>query len=413
MSYWTIAPTLLLTIAIVALLFALARSWARSGLQKRRIEHNNAVQTQCRDSEISASLQQAYIDLSITERAAEWFSTRIVRVDQESADVKSFYLVEASGSPLPRFLPGQHLLIERPPYDGLPADFRCYSLSDDCQQGYWRISVKQNSTSPASVSRWLHEEIDVGDTVRVRGPAGSFHLHSCTQRHIVLLSAGIGVTPLLPMLLETLKRSHASVTFFAQFRDVDHMPFGEFLLNAAHNLPKARIHLWLSEFPRGVKGSSTNIIQQGKYTGSDVCSSIEDLHRTDFYLCGPEAWQTKLKNELIECGAGEKNVRFELFQESQSQVQPAAERKDLTCSVHFRQSNKLADFASTYPNLLGFAMESQVLINSGCRTGACGTCAVRLLQGKVRYTRKPQYQLKTNEILPCVCIPDGNIVVDA
>lgn len=413
MSHWTIAPIMLLAAAIVTLLIISSRSWLRNGLQKRRMERTIAIQTQCWDSEISDALQQSYINLSVTERSAEWFTTKIVRVDHESADVKSFYLVETSGSPLPRFLPGQHLLIERPPSDGLPTEFRCYSLSDDCQQGYWRISVKKNSASVASVSRWLHEDIDVGDTVRVRGPTGSFYLHSCAQRHIVLLSAGIGVTPLLPMFLETLKRSHASVSFFAQFRDVDHMPFGEFLLNAAHNFPKARIQMWLSEFPRGVKGSSTNVIQEGKYRGSDVCNSIEDLHPTDFYLCGPEAWQIKLKNDLIECGAGEKNIRFELFQESQPPAQPVAERQAAPCSVHFRQSNKLTDFASTYPSLLGFAMESHVPINSGCRTGACGTCAVKLLLGKVRYIRKPQFQLKTNEILPCVCVPDGNIVVDA
>lgn len=413
MSPWTFAPTLLLLVGIILLLFALARSCVKSGLQKRRFEKSNAVQTQRRDSEISGALQQAYINLAVTERAAEWFSTQVVRVDQESADVKSFYLVETSGSPLPRFLPGQHLLIERPSVDGLPVEFRCYSLSDDSRQGYWRISVKKNSELPASVSRWLHEEIDVGDTVRVRGPSGSFYLQSCAQRHVVLLSAGIGVTPMIPMLLETLKRSHGSVNLFAQFRDVDHMPFGEFLLNAAHNFPEARIHMWLSEFPRGVKGASTNIIQQGKYTASDVCNSIEDLQQADFYLCGPEAWQSKLKHELVECGAIEKNVRFELFQESQTPAQPVEEQKVAPCSVHFRQSNKLADFASTYPNLLGFATESHIPINSGCRTGACGTCAVKLLQGKVRYTRKPQFQLKTNEILPCVCVPDGNIVVDA
>ena len=413
MSLWIIVPTLSTIVAIVLLLLASARSWVRFSLQKRRIEQANAILAQGRDSEVSVAIQQACIDLSITERSAEWFSTQIVRIDQESADVKSFYLVDENGSPLPRFLPGQHLLIERPKKDGQTAEFRCYSLSDDCRQGYWRISVKQNSSYPASVSRWLHEEIAVGDIVRVRGPSGSFYLQSCTQRHVVLLSAGIGITPMIPMLLETLKRSHDSVSLFAQYRDVDHMAFGEFLLSAAHHYPQARIKLWLSQFPRGVKGSSTNVIQQGKFTASDICNSIDDLKRADFYLCGPEAWQSNMKNELVECGAGEDNVRFELFQESQAAAQPVAERKSVPCSVHFRQSNKLAEFASIYPNLLGFATESNVPMNSGCRTGACGSCAVRLLQGKVRYLRKPQYQLKSNEILPCVCVPDGNIVVDA
>jgi ferredoxin len=119
-----------------------------------------------------------------------------------------------------------------------------------------------------------------------------------------------------------------------------------------------------------------------------------------------------LVEALEEGGVPKSQIHFELFQETEKPIQHNAASKRQPCSVHFRQSNKLETFASTYPNLLGFAIKSAIPIDSGCRTGACGSCLVRLIEGRVKYTRRAQFPLKQNEILPCVCVPDGDIVVD-
>lgn len=409
-------PALVLGLCLLALMWVsliAVSSWTRGAIQRNRLRKSTWDQDRSKDVELAVTLHQTYTDVSVRDRPAQWFDVQVVRVDEESADVKSFYLVESQGDSLPRFLPGQHLLLERPATKTEPVSCRCYSLSDACHGGHWRISVKKASEHPSSVSRWLHEEVNVGTMLRVRGPAGSFYLQNCTGRHIVLVSAGIGITPMLPMIKEVLQRPHASLSCFAQYRDVDHMPFAEVMLNVAHQFPQVNVRLFLGRFPRGVKGAEGNTIVEGKIQAADLCDNLSDLARTDFYLCGPEGWQSNLRNGLLDLGASHENIRFELFQESEAPIPATRKAAAESCSVHFRQSNKLTTFAATYPNLLGFATKTDIPMNSGCRTGACGACAVRLLQGKVRYTKKPQYQLKANEILPCVCVPDGDIVVDA
>ena len=380
--------------------------------QLRQTERVGVAATQAKLGLLKSTLERTHADLVIRKRPPQWFEVLIARIDQESDDVKSFYLVRRDGESLPSALAGQHVLIEMPAAPNRAHQCRCYTLSDHCENGYWRISVKRHSDSQQSVSRWLHDELEHGTALRIMGPSGSFFLQSTTNRHVVLLSAGIGITPMLPMLRETLKRPHASLTLLAQFRDVDHMPFAESLLNIAHQFPLVRMKLFLSQFPRGVSGSKQAVIQHGKFTASDVMALITDPATTDCYLCGPEAWQSNLFAALADSGIPEAQIHFELFQEAEKPASSTPAIKQQPCSVHFRQSNKLATFAATYPNLLGFAIKSDVPIDSGCRTGACGSCLVKLVEGRVKYTRRPQFPLKQNEILPCVCVPDGDIVVD-
>lgn len=407
--------------AVLAVIgFQVLRALNDRARTRRIMEADETALRQRRKEELALTLHQSFTDLSLQQQEARWYDVQVVRIDQESNDAKSYYLIDQHGDPLPHFLPGQHLLLERPSLHGSEPECRCYSLSDDARAGYWRITVKRVGDHEASVSRWLHDTVAVGDKLRVRGPSGAFVLQSCTARHVVLLSAGVGVTPMIPMLQQAVQRPHGSIRFFAQFRDVDHAPFAEYLLSFAHQFADYaddfRIRLFLTRFPRGVKGEADNVIQEGKFTAADVCDGLDPLEATDVYLCGPEAWLNTMRTGLIDAGIPNENIYFELFHAPANEpaTTSAREKKDFVpCSVHFRQSNRLAEFASAFPNLLGFAIKTDIPINSGCRTGACGSCAVRLLEGKVRYTRKPQYPLKPNEILPCVCVPDGNIVVDA
>lgn len=400
------------SIALVAILSLAGSAALAATKQSRQLERVNSAASQLKIGLLSSTLERTHTDLSIRKRPPLWYDVLIARVDQESEDVKSFYLIRKDGESLPKALAGQHLLIEMPADKNRSKQCRCYTLSDHCDNGYWRISVKRNSDAPESVSRWLHDDLSKGDSVRVKGPSGSFFLQTTTNRHVVLLSAGIGITPMLPMMRETLRRPHASLSLFAQFRDVDHMPFAESLLNIAHQFPMVHMRLFLSQFPRGVSGGKDAVIQQGKFTASDVVAKLKDPLNADCYLCGPEAWQSDMVAALAAAGVPESQIHFELFKESEKPAAHNPNVKQQPCSVHFRQSNKLEAFAATYPNLLGFAIKSDIPIDSGCRTGACGSCLVKLVEGKVKYTRRPQFPLKQNEILPCVCVPDGDIVVD-
>lgn len=375
----------------------------------KQIQTNSETQA---NRELTAKLRQTYVDLSMSRRQAVWRQVMVVKIIQESDDVCSFYLVDPDHEPLPASQPGQHILVDRSKkIDGQGA-CRCYSLSDDCAAGHWRISVKKNSDYPQSMSRWLHEEVSVGDLLKVRGPSGAFYLNSDPTRSIVLVSAGIGVTPMLPMLIESIRRQRkTSIRCFAQFRDVAHMPFADSLLIIASQHQHVDMSIWISRFPKGVKRSSESPIHEGKFQASDLLNHPDAISNTDYYLCGPEDWQDRMQKELSAGGVQTESIRYELFQQSEK---PVAVNPDATPrSVHFKQSNSIAKFENGQPSLLGCAAKNHINLESGCRTGACGSCAIKLLHGKVRYTREPQFQTKSNEILPCVCVPESDLVLDA
>jgi uncharacterized protein len=364
---------------------------------------------------IAATISQTMADHSLKNRAPQWYDVRVVRIDQESRDVKSFYLVDPKGNPLPPYLAGQHVLLQSKVASRCGSESRCYTLSDSPHNGYWRISVKRNSDESTSVSRWLHDVVGPGDILRVRGPSGAFYLQTNSTRGAAFLSAGIGLTPMLPMLSVAISRNLPSIAIFAQFRDVDHLPFAESLMSLAEKHPTLFMKLYLSRFPKGVTSSTPEgLIQLGKFQAKDVCRALVKPSETDFYLCGPDAWQDQIRQELVEAGVDQGKIFFELFSEgSKTPPERIATQTGMSCSVHFRQSNRLSTFATTFPNLLGLAIQDNIPIESGCRTGACGSCMVKLLGGRVKYSRTPQYPLKPNEILPCVCKPDGDIVIDA
>ncbi len=410
----------LILIPAIALLILLILVFARVGfgflsdtLQRRKTLKKELAAENIARIELAARLRQTYVDLSMSRRQARWREVMVVKVVQESEDVRSFYLVDQSHEPLPSGLPGQHILVERAKGENSSVGCRCYSLSDDCSAGHWRISVKKNSSNAESVSRWLHEEVAAGDVLRVRGPSGAFYLQTAVDRKIVLVSAGIGITPMLPMLFEAIRKPFRPVLCFVQFRDVAHMPFIDTLTNIAAHYAHVEMEIWISRFPKGVRRSAESLFREGKFQAKELLSHDGARRNSDYYLCGPEAWQERIRADLIEAGVRSDFIHYELFQQSEKPVLASPSSKFASHNIHFKQSGSIAKFEQTHSSLLACAGQNSVSLESGCRTGACGSCAVRLLGGKVRYTREPQFQTQTSEILPCVCVPESDLEVDA
>lgn len=380
------------------------------GIQNLRAAKYRRAVASSEIAEISERLHQTFVELSASKRKASWRELMIVKVVQESEDVKSFYLVNESLEPLPSALPGQHILVEREKQLDFVGGCRCYTLSDNNSDGHWRISVKKSSNNPNSISRWLHEEKEVGDTLKVKGPSGAFYFKPVTGRDVVLASAGIGITPMLPMLIESIRQGSTKVNFFTQCRDLEHMPFADSLLDIAKKHPQIRMSFWVSRWPNGIRRPGKGIFNEGKFQARDLLQHPGALTESDFFLCGPELWQEQIKTNLLAAGVPSASIRYELFQQSEK---PQTVVNFANHRVHFLQSGANAKFESSHASLLACAGKNSVQLESGCRTGACGSCAVKLLSGKVRYTREPQFQMQTSEILPCVCVPDSDLEVDA
>ena len=409
-------PKLIVIIVLTfLLLYAIVQTvWGcvSDSLQNRFTNKQRLANEYSGNYQLASTLKQTYTVLSLNKRQANWHNVMVFKVVQESADVRSFYLTDQEHEPLPAFLPGQHILVKSEGVDNSNGTSRCYSLSGDCSAGYWRISVKKNSDHPQSVSRWLHEEVAAGEVLQVRGPSGAFFLNSAPDRNVILVSAGIGITPLLPMLLESRRRSCRSIVCFSQFRDIGHMPFADSLLHLAQKHPEVAMNIWISRFPKGTTHSSWGLFHEGKFQAGDLIQHPGAVAFSDYYICGPKAWQDRIRGDLLSIGVQPESIRYELFQQSDLPSIANSSDKLVQHSIHFKQSRANAKFQTRHPSLLACARQHNVLLESGCRTGACGSCAIRLMSGKVRYTREPQFQTQANEILPCVCVPESDLELD-
>src|SRR5262249_33568531 len=147
----------------------------------------------------------------------------VTTIGRESADVLSLTMQSPDGQPLPTALPGQYVVVRLQPTSGAPSFFRSYSLSGSISTERYRISVKVEPNGAAGT--YLRDHVRVGDALDVSSPRGSFVLQSGEQP-LVLLSAGIGATPVLAILHSLAEaRSARQVLWIHAARDREHHPF--------------------------------------------------------------------------------------------------------------------------------------------------------------------------------------------
>ena len=169
----------------------------------------------------------------------------VTAIDQESADVLSLTMQSPDGQPLPTALPGQYVVVRLQPTAGGPRLlFRSYSLSGPLSTERYRISVKIEPNGAAGT--WLRDHVRVGDALDVSSPRGSFILQS-GERPVVLLSAGIGATPVLAMLHAlAAARSTRQVLWLHAARDRQHHPFAAEVRRLMLALPHGRSYVCYS-----------------------------------------------------------------------------------------------------------------------------------------------------------------------
>lgn len=236
-------------------------------------------------------------------------SLRLVEKTAESADVSSFVFEARDGGPLASFKAGQHLPIELRVPDADTKVQRTYSLSGSPLEDRYRISVKREARGLAS--GFLHDRLEVGTILESRKPAGDFVL-SDGDGPLVLVSAGIGVTPMLSMLHQlAAEKSERDVLFVHGARDGDHHPFRDEaarLAEAAANI-KTRI-LYSRPSPNDEQGRDYD--ETGRISADFLIRLMPDPD-ADFYLCGPAGFLAELKDDLENKGVAEGKIHFETF----------------------------------------------------------------------------------------------------
>ncbi|MDJ0869542.1 MAG: pyridoxamine 5'-phosphate oxidase family protein [Myxococcota bacterium] len=257
--------------------------------------------------------QTRVLPLRWTEPDAATRELRVAAKIAESDDVTSFVFEAADGAALPGWKPGQHLPLEVGFGGGKPAQGRTYSLSNGPGSQSYRISVKREPQG--RVSRHLHDAIEPGDVLRASEPAGDFHLDltaTPVERPIVLVGAGVGITPLASMLHAiAAERPEQPVVLVHGVRDGAHHPLGAELRGAVDALPNARLHVRYSRpLPQDVAGHDHD--DAGRVDAA-LLERLVSLADAEFYLCGPAAFMGTLQADLERRGVTPDRIHFETF----------------------------------------------------------------------------------------------------
>ncbi len=344
----------------------------------------------------------------------------VTAIDQESADVLSLTMRSPDSQPLSTALPGQYVVLRLTrAAEGTPL-FRSYSLSGPLSTERYRISVKVEPNGAAGT--YLRDHIRVGDSLDVSSPRGSFILQS-GEGPVVLLSAGIGATPVLAMLHALAAvRSPRQVLWLHAARDRQHHPFAAEVRGLMPALLHGRTYVCYSR-PGSSDKMGENFDATGHLSGS-VFREVGVPREADVYLCGPTRFMTDMKEALATQGVAPDRIHIEIFNGSESMTPgvvgattraPHLPKDDANTGplVSFARSGIAAHWkASAYQSILELAEACDVPVRWSCRTGVCHNCESGLISGTVSYQPEPLQAPADGNLLICCSQPRDNIVVD-
>ncbi|MBR1176936.1 MOSC domain-containing protein [Bradyrhizobium sp. KB893862 SZCCT0404] len=349
-----------------------------------------------------------------------WRGFRPFRVSQkiaESGSVTSLILEPADGHPLATALPGQFVIIRLGPSGG-PAMTRSYSLSGRAGAPY-RISIKREANGAASA--YVADRLQAGDTVELGAPRGSFTLRQDT-RPVILLSAGIGVTPVLAMLQAlAAERSTRDVWWLHGTRNGRDHVFATEARELLAELPNGHSRICYSS-PDPDDRPERDFDIQGHLNAS-LLARLNVPHDGDFYLCGPSSFMRDLTAGLATLGVARDRIHTELFGSKpsltpgiaalpQKPVHIPAGPPGPGPMVSFARSGLNVPWASSYGSLLELAEACDVPVRWSCRTGVCHNCESGLVAGAVSYAPDPLDAPADGNVLICCARPQQDIVLD-
>jgi ferredoxin-NADP reductase/MOSC domain-containing protein YiiM len=345
-------------------------------------------------------------------------SLRVTAVKQESEDVRSFELASKDGSPLPRFIPGQHLAVKLRPTESGPPITRMYSLCGSSSAVTFRIGIKREAMGVAS--RYLHENLRTGDFLETSAPRGTFLLAEATKP-LILLSAGVGITPMLAMLHAA--TSHVSQTsrevwWIHSARNSTHYPFAKEVSELIADVETAHLTRVFSQ-----AGEHEQRGRDYEETGHLDLAMLRRLGVPadgDFYLCGPAGYLADLCAALLAWGVPGTSVRMEAFGPSATAVGNAIgpkphPPKELSASgplVTFVKSGVSFHWGTQFHNLLEAAEACDVPVRWSCRSGVCHSCETGVISGELTYSPFPIDSPTPDRTLICCSTPASDLELD-
>src|SRR5271156_4791703 len=371
--------------------------------------------------DLSAKTAVGNPGLANEEHAPAWpgfRQMRVANIHKESDSVTSFILAPIDGQPLPVFQAGQFVVLRLLVDQGKPPALRSYSLSDLPAADHFRISVKNELNGTGS--SFLCNRAREGDLLDVSAPRGSFTLRP-GQSPVVLLSAGVGATPVMSMLhVLAAERSQREIWWIYGARSsVDH-PFAEESRSLLKQLSRGRGYFVYSR-PGATDQVGTDFDAPG-HIDTALLEKIGVPQGGDFYLCGPPSFLQNMRDGLRNWGVLAGNVHTEIFGALES-ITPGMAQVVHTPHlpqgppgsgppVSFARSGITAAWDRKFANLLELAEACGVPVRWSCRAGVCHTCMTGLIGGSIIYNPEPLERPASGNVLVCCCQPNAGVTLD-
>jgi len=366
------------------------------------------------NTELTGTWKEAEQIKELQEARNNWLPYNVENIVNESSVIKSFYLKPKNGIPH-QFKAGQFLTIKAQVDD--KELIRTYTVSSAPGNEYYRISVKREGV----FSRYLHDNIAVGDCIDIKAPCGAFTFDASIARPAVLLAAGIGATPMVSMAHHALQegfrtRTIRPTTLICAARSDSQRAFFEELNNIAqHSNGNIRAFWVLSQIEEKLKPGK-DFHHQGRIS-KELLQAILPVDDYDFYLCGPQGFMQSIYDILRSLGVNNSRIFDEAFgnasivrDETTIEVQTHThiEKKRQEANeavVTFTDSNVKQAWSKGDGTLLEFAESHGLSPAYGCRNGQCGACKTKLISGNITYQHDYTTSLDKDEILLCCAVP--------
>ena len=353
----------------------------------------------------------------------------VERRERESETVTSFYLVPEDGAALPAFLPGQFLTFELT-IPGQPKPLlRTYSLSDSPKPEYYRVSIKREAApadrpdlKPGLSSTYFHDQVDVGAKLRVGAPRGKFHLDPDGERPVVLLSAGVGLTPMISMMNAIVESGTGrSVWFIHGARNGRVHAMGAQVRRMVAANRNVSAHICYSQ-PEAADIEGRDYDSRG-HVDIALLKRVLPFDDYEFFLCGPTPFIRSLYCDLLALDVSEKRIHYEFFgpasilKEDAKPIGPATVPSAETelsggIEVTFARSGVTAAWYQACESSLDLAERQGLSPDYSCRSGICHTCMCALVEGEVEYLEDPLDKPEPGCVLICCARPKTSLVIE-
>lgn len=369
----------------------------------------------------------------------------VERKEPESQTVTSFYLTAKDGRPLAAYKPGQFLGFKLDVPGQLKPVLRTYTISDSLGDGtHYRLSIKcepsppdKPDAPPGVSSNYFHDHVEAGGELQVRAPSGDFFLHEDgaggESGPVVLLSGGVGLTPMVSMLNHIVANgAKRPVWFIHGVRNGDEHAFGAHVRGLAET--HANVHAYIAYQEPGPGDAEGRDYDSAGFISMELLKSLLPGKGADFYLCGPPPFMKVLFNGLLDWGVAESRIYYEFFGPAtvlkESGAGDKAGRKSAPTAstvpgapgagaaaigpvVTFKRSGVTVDWDPEIETILELAEANGVTPDFSCRSGVCHTCMCTLIEGEVEYVNDDAVLPdEEGQILICSSKPKTDITVD-